>query len=355
MKYRSLAAALAASVVAAASARRTPPTSRSPTGGPPAARRRRSPSSPRPSTPPATTGSTARSPAAASTARPIMISRITGGDPMAATQFNHGRQAEELVEAGLMRDLTDVADGRGLGRRRHRAVAARELHARRQGLLRAGQHPLLAVALAVEQGLRGRRRRRSRPTGTSSSPPRPKLREAGKMPLAVGRPALAASRRLQRADDRARRQGPVPEGLRRQGRRGRRRARGGEDLRGRRRRPRDVQGLERPGLEPGDQHGHHRQGRRPDHGRLGAGRVPGRGRGRRHGLHLPAGPRRQRDHLDRRRRLLLPAARRRGEDRGAGGARLGDVHAGDAGRLQPQEGLAAGPRATSTSPPPTTA
>jgi glucose/mannose transport system substrate-binding protein len=43
------------------------------------------------------------------TARPIMISRITGGDPMGATQFNHGRQAEELVDAGLMRDLTDVA------------------------------------------------------------------------------------------------------------------------------------------------------------------------------------------------------------------------------------------------------
>jgi glucose/mannose transport system substrate-binding protein len=47
---------------------------------------------------------------AGSTARPIMISRITGGDPMGATQFNHGRQAEELVEAGLMRDLTDVAE-----------------------------------------------------------------------------------------------------------------------------------------------------------------------------------------------------------------------------------------------------
>ena len=46
---------------------------------------------------------------AGNTARPIMISRITGGDPMGATQFNHGRQAEELVEAGLMRDLTDVA------------------------------------------------------------------------------------------------------------------------------------------------------------------------------------------------------------------------------------------------------
>ena len=29
---------------------------------------------------------------------------------MAATQFNHGLQAQELVEAGLMRDLTDVAE-----------------------------------------------------------------------------------------------------------------------------------------------------------------------------------------------------------------------------------------------------
>ncbi|TNJ43349.1 ABC transporter substrate-binding protein [Phaeobacter sp. B1627] len=47
------------------------------------------------------------------TARPVMISRITGGDPMAATQFNHGRQAEELVEAGLMRDLTEIAAAEG--------------------------------------------------------------------------------------------------------------------------------------------------------------------------------------------------------------------------------------------------
>ena len=43
------------------------------------------------------------------TARPIMISRITGGDPMGATQFNHGQQALELVQAGLMQDITDVA------------------------------------------------------------------------------------------------------------------------------------------------------------------------------------------------------------------------------------------------------
>lgn len=47
---------------------------------------------------------------AGSTARPIMISRITGGDPMGATQFNHGRQAEELVQSGLMRDLSEVAE-----------------------------------------------------------------------------------------------------------------------------------------------------------------------------------------------------------------------------------------------------
>ncbi|WP_117192691.1 ABC transporter substrate-binding protein [Rhizobium terrae] len=47
------------------------------------------------------------------TARPIMISRITGGAPMGATQFNHGRQAEELVQAGLMRDFTDLAKKEG--------------------------------------------------------------------------------------------------------------------------------------------------------------------------------------------------------------------------------------------------
>lgn len=47
------------------------------------------------------------------TARPIIISRILGGDPMGATQLNHGRQAEELIEAGLMLDLTDVAEEQG--------------------------------------------------------------------------------------------------------------------------------------------------------------------------------------------------------------------------------------------------
>ncbi|SDF13062.1 ABC transporter substrate-binding protein [Limimaricola pyoseonensis] len=47
------------------------------------------------------------------TARPIIISRILGGDPMGATQMTHGRQAEELIEAGMMLDITDVAEANG--------------------------------------------------------------------------------------------------------------------------------------------------------------------------------------------------------------------------------------------------
>lgn len=47
------------------------------------------------------------------TARPIIVSRIIGGDPMGAFQFNHGRQAEELIEAGLLRDMTAVAEANG--------------------------------------------------------------------------------------------------------------------------------------------------------------------------------------------------------------------------------------------------
>lgn len=46
-------------------------------------------------------------------ARPIIISRIIGGDPMGATQLNHGLQAVELIEAGLMLDITDVAEAEG--------------------------------------------------------------------------------------------------------------------------------------------------------------------------------------------------------------------------------------------------
>jgi glucose/mannose transport system substrate-binding protein len=43
-------------------------------------------------------------------ANPVIISRILGGNPMGATQMNTGRDAEPLIQAGLMRDLTDIAE-----------------------------------------------------------------------------------------------------------------------------------------------------------------------------------------------------------------------------------------------------
>ncbi len=46
-------------------------------------------------------------------ARQIILSRIAGGDPMGATQLNTGRDAEDLVKAGLMTDLTELAEKEG--------------------------------------------------------------------------------------------------------------------------------------------------------------------------------------------------------------------------------------------------
>ena len=46
-------------------------------------------------------------------ARPLIISRIKGGKPMAATQLNTGSDANELIKAGLMLDLTDLAEKEG--------------------------------------------------------------------------------------------------------------------------------------------------------------------------------------------------------------------------------------------------
>ena len=43
------------------------------------------------------------------TARPIIISRVQGGNPPCATQFNPGHDSDELVAAGLMQDMTDLA------------------------------------------------------------------------------------------------------------------------------------------------------------------------------------------------------------------------------------------------------
>jgi glucose/mannose transport system substrate-binding protein len=46
-------------------------------------------------------------------ARPLITSRITGGDPMGATQFTQSSAMHELIEAGLMRDVTALADAQG--------------------------------------------------------------------------------------------------------------------------------------------------------------------------------------------------------------------------------------------------
>ncbi len=141
-----------------------------------------------------------------STARPIMISRITGGDPMAATQFNHGRQAEELVEAGLMRDLTDLATAEGWAD----VVAAPALleSCTLDGKIycvpvniHSWQWMWLSNKAFEDAGV---------PVPTNWEElvaAAPKLREAGKIPLAVGGEPWQQQRRLQRADERARRQG----------------------------------------------------------------------------------------------------------------------------------------------------
>ncbi|WP_332714687.1 ABC transporter substrate-binding protein [Pelagibacterium mangrovi] len=47
-------------------------------------------------------------------ANPVIISRILGGNPMGATMMNTGRDAEELIQAGLMRDMTDIAEELGV-------------------------------------------------------------------------------------------------------------------------------------------------------------------------------------------------------------------------------------------------
>jgi glucose/mannose transport system substrate-binding protein len=46
-------------------------------------------------------------------ARPIMVSRILGGDPPEAAQFNNLTQVRDLVDAGLILDITDVGEAEG--------------------------------------------------------------------------------------------------------------------------------------------------------------------------------------------------------------------------------------------------
>jgi glucose/mannose transport system substrate-binding protein len=46
-------------------------------------------------------------------ARAAMMQRTLGGDPPGASQFNPGRQYEELIDAGLLLDLTELAEKEG--------------------------------------------------------------------------------------------------------------------------------------------------------------------------------------------------------------------------------------------------
>lgn len=46
-------------------------------------------------------------------ARPLIASRITGGDPMGATQFTHSNAMNELIGAGYIRDVTELAEQGG--------------------------------------------------------------------------------------------------------------------------------------------------------------------------------------------------------------------------------------------------
>jgi glucose/mannose transport system substrate-binding protein len=61
-------------------------------------------------------------------ANPVIISRILGGNPMGATQMNTGRDAEELIKAGLIIRSDPDCRGRWLGRFLCRSQAARRLH-----------------------------------------------------------------------------------------------------------------------------------------------------------------------------------------------------------------------------------
>ncbi len=90
-------------------------------------------------------------------ARPIIISRILGGNPMGATQLNPGKDADELIAAGLLEDISDVATAGDWANTLAPEEPARELHQGRQGLLRSGEPSFGSVDVDEPQSLRRRR------------------------------------------------------------------------------------------------------------------------------------------------------------------------------------------------------
>ena len=119
-----------------------------------------------------------------------------------------------------MKDLTAVAEKEQLEGNHPPGEPARQLHDRRQDLLRSGQHPFLAVAVAVQRRVSKALASLCRRTGTNSSQ---LLRRLKPRPYHSARrrwSALAVRWCLRRVDGRHRRQGHLPQGLQGQERRG---------------------------------------------------------------------------------------------------------------------------------------
>ena len=88
-------------------------------------------------------------------ARTAGINRIVGGDPPTAMQFNTGKQFDELVANGLLRDLDDLAAKEHWQKVLPPAIV-KAITPGRQGLRGAGQHPRPELALVQFQDLRRR-------------------------------------------------------------------------------------------------------------------------------------------------------------------------------------------------------
>ena len=207
---------------------------------------------------------------AGDTARPIMISRITGGDPMGATQFNHGRQAEELVrgrpDARPHRprdegELGEVDQSRRrcskTARSTARSTAYRSTFTPGSGSgcpTRPSRMPACPVPTNWDEFVAAAPCARKGRQG-SAGPRQQAWQESGAfnvlMVAIVGKDSSLRSTATRM--------------------RSRRRARHRQGVQGSRRRPQDGGEIERPELERGHQSGDHRPGWRPDHGRLGAG------------------------------------------------------------------------------------
>ena len=198
-------------------------------------------------------------------ARPIMISRIIGGDPMGATQFNHGRQAEELVEAGLMLDLTDIAEAEGwrdiinpVSLLDSCTIDGRIYCAPVN--IHSWQWLWLSHKAFADAGI-------DVPTNWDEFvAAAPALEAAGKIPLAMGQQPWQSTGAFNVMAIAIAGSGCLVEGLYRQGCRGRRRAGIRQSVRGCRQCARFCREIQRAGLEPGHQSGDHRCSRRSDHG-----------------------------------------------------------------------------------------